>query len=63
MVHQNQFTGLLSEDPNEHMGGFLRMASTVKMNKVNSDVIKLQLFPFSLRDIVASCLNHCPMGQ
>ena len=32
------------------MGKFLRMATTVKLNWVRPDVIKLQLFPFSLRD-------------
>ena len=31
MVRQHQFTGYLSEDPNEHMG---RMANTVKLNGV-----------------------------
>ena len=50
MVQQNQFTGHPSEDPNEHLGKFLRMANIMKMNGVNSDVIELQLFPFSLRD-------------
>ena len=29
MVHQHQFTGHPSEDPNEHMGRFMRMANTV----------------------------------
>ena len=54
MVQQNQFIGHSSEDPNEHLGKFLRMANIVKMNGVNPDVIKLQLFFFSLRDITAS---------
>ena len=30
------------------------MSKTMKLNGVNPDVIKLQLFPFSLRDIAAS---------
>ena len=54
LVQQNQFTGHPNEDPNEHMGRFLRMANIVKLNGVNPYVIKLQLFPFSLKDIVAS---------
>ena len=41
MVQQQQFTRRLSEDPNEHLGRFLRMANTVKLNGVNPDVIKL----------------------
>ena len=51
MVQQHQFTGHPSEDPNEHMGRFMRMANTVKLNGVRPEVIKLQLFPFSLRDV------------
>ena len=54
MVQQNQFTGRPSEDPNEHLGRFLRMANTVKLNRVKPEVIKLHLFPFSLRDRVAT---------
>ena len=34
MVQQHQFTGHLSEDPNEHMGRFMRMANTIKSNGV-----------------------------
>ena len=41
MVKQNQFTRHPREDPNEHLGKFLRMSDTVKMNGVNPYVIKL----------------------
>ena len=54
MVQQHQFTGLPSEDPNEHLGRFLRMENTVKLNGVRLEVIKLHLFPFSVRDIAAT---------
>ena len=54
MVQQHQFTGHPTEDPNEHLGRFLRMANTVKLNSVRPEVIKLHLFPFSLRDIAAT---------
>ena len=36
------------------MGIFIRMANTVKLNGVRPEVIKLQLFPFSLRDVAAT---------
>ena len=52
-----------SEDPNEHLGRFLMMANIVKLNGVNLDVIKLRLFPFSLRDIIASWLESLPYGS
>ena len=56
MVQQHQFTGHPSEDPNEHMGRYMRMANTVKLNGVKPKVFRLQLFPFSLRDVAATCL-------
>ena len=63
MVQQNQFTGHPSEDSNEHLGRFLRMANTVKLNGVRPEVIKLQLFPFSLKDIAASWFDSLPYGS
>ena len=63
MVQQHQFTRHPSEDPNEHMGRFMRMANTVKLNGVRPEVIKLQLFPFSLRDVAATWFDSLPVGS
>ena len=63
MVQQHQFTGHPSEDPNEHPGRFMRMENTVKLNGVRPDVIKLQLFPFSLRDVAATWFDSLPVGS
>ena len=41
----------------------MRIVDTVKLNGVNQDIIKLQLFPFSLRDVVASFLSQCHMDK
>ena len=41
MVQQHQFTGHPSENPNKHMGRFMRMANIVKLNGVRPEVIKL----------------------
>ena len=41
MVLQHQYTRRPSEDPNEHMGRFLRIANTLKLNGVRLEVIKL----------------------
>ena len=62
-VQQHQFTGHPTEDPNEHLGRFLRMANTVKLNGVRPEVIKLHLFPFSLRDIAATWYESLPYGS
>ena len=63
MVQQNQFTGHLTEDPNEHLGRFLRIGNTVMLNGVRPEVIKLHLFPFSLRDIAATWYESLPYGS
>ena len=39
------------------------MANTVKLNGVRLEFIKLQLFPFSLRDIAASWFDSLPYGS
>ena len=63
IVQQHQFTGHPFDDPNEHMGIFMRMANTVKLNKVRPEVIKLQLFPFSLRDVAATWFDSFLVGS
>ena len=60
MVQQNQFTCHPTEDPNEHLGRFLRMENAVKLNGVRLEVIKLHLFPFSLRYIIATWYESLP---
>ena len=62
MMQQHQFTCHTSEDPNEHLGRFMRMENTVKLNGVRPNVIKLQLFPFSLRDVAATWFDSLPVG-
>ena len=63
MVQQHQFTGHPTEDPNEHLGRFLKMENIVKLNGVRPEVIRLQLFPFSLRDIAAIWFDSLPYGS
>ena len=63
MVQQHQFISLPTEDPNEQLGRFLKMANTVKLNGVRPEVIKLQLFLFSLRDIAATWFDSLPYGS
>ena len=50
MVQSNQFGGYPNESPDDHIAVFLQYCNTVKMNNVLNDVIRLQLFPFLLRD-------------
>ena len=39
----------------------MRIANTIKLNGVRLEVIKLQLFPFSLRDVAATWFDSLPM--
>ena len=41
----------------------MRMANTVKLNGVRPKVIKLQLFPFSLRDVATTWFDSLPVGS
>ena len=61
MIQQHQFTGHPSEDPNEYMGRFMRMANTFKLNGVRPEVINLQLFLFSVRDVAATWFDPLPV--
>ena len=63
MVQQHQFTGHPSEDPNEHMGRFMRMDNIIKLNGARPEVIKLQKFPFSLRDVATTWFESLPIGS
>ena len=62
MVHQHQFICHPFEDPNEHIERFMRMENTVKLNGVKPEVIRLQLFPFSLRDVEKTWFESLPIG-
>ena len=40
----------------------MRMANTVKLNRVRPEVINLQLFPFPLRDVATTWFDSLPVG-
>nr|ACY01934.1 hypothetical protein [Beta vulgaris] len=60
MVQNNQFAGLPSEDPNQHLQRFLQCCATQKQAGVTPDEMKLLLFGFSLRDKALFCYNKLP---
>ena len=41
----------------------MRMVNTVKLNGVKLEVIKQQLFPFSLRDVAVTWFESLPVGS
>ena len=38
------------------------MTNTIKLNGVRPEVIKMQLFPFSLRDVAVTWFDSFPLG-
>ena len=42
------------------MGGFLRIENSINLSGVKPEVIQLQLFPFSLRDMAITWFNSLP---
>ncbi|XP_022960432.1 uncharacterized protein LOC111461168 [Cucurbita moschata] len=52
-----QFHGLPSEDPHLHLKSFLGVSDSFRFQGVDKDVIRLSLFPYSLRDGAKSWLN------
>ena len=58
--HTCQFGGFPHDDPNEHISDFLEICDTQKINGVSSEVIKLKLFSFSLKDKAKTWFNSLP---
>ena len=50
MLHNIQFHGLPSENPNAHLTSFIEVCDTVKYNGVIEEALRLHLFPLSLSD-------------
>ena len=59
-MQQNQFGGLATENPNQHLKTFIQLADTLKCNGASPEAIRLRLFPFSLRDKARDWLDSLP---
>ena len=49
LVMKEQFSGASTEDAAAHLNNFVELCEMQKYKDVDSDIIKLKLFPFSLR--------------
>jgi len=64
LLHTNgQFTGLSHEDPRVHIQNFLEISDTYTPMGVNSDYVRLTLFPFSLLGEAKRWLNSEPANS
>ncbi|GKE62590.1 hypothetical protein Tco_1512957 [Tanacetum coccineum] len=48
-ISNNHFFGPENDDPHSHIRRFYQITRTLKINQVPHDVVKLILFPFSLK--------------
>ncbi|GJW51069.1 reverse transcriptase domain-containing protein [Tanacetum coccineum] len=59
-VSNNSFFGLENDDPHSHIKRFYQITRTLKLNQVPDDVVKLILFPFSLKGAAETWLENEP---
>ena len=60
MLHNIQFHGLPSENPNAHLTSFIEVCDTTKYNGVIEEALRLRLFPLSLSDRTKHWLTSQP---
>ncbi|GKD05827.1 reverse transcriptase domain-containing protein [Tanacetum coccineum] len=59
-ISNNPFFGLENDDPHSHIKRFYQITLTLKINQVPHDVVKLILFPFSLKGAADTWLENEP---
>ncbi|KAL4323559.1 hypothetical protein GQ457_11G028320 [Hibiscus cannabinus] len=58
-----QFGGTPNENARQHLKCFLEICNSFKIHGVSNDVLKLKLFPYSLRDKAKTWLNNLQPGS
>ncbi|KAL4280507.1 hypothetical protein GQ457_03G022660 [Hibiscus cannabinus] len=58
-----QFGGTPNENARQHLKSFLEIYNSFKIHGVSNDVLKLKLFPYSLRDKAKTWLNNLQPGS
>ncbi|GJY71639.1 MAK10-like protein [Tanacetum coccineum] len=63
MQNRCSFHELRSEDPNQHLKGFLKLVDSLDLDGENRKRTRLHLFQFSLRDQASNLLDRLPAGS
>ena len=58
-----QFGGPITEDARQHLKSSMEICNSFKIQGVHEDVLRLKLFPYSLRDRAKAWLNSIPAGS
>nr|GEZ87510.1 hypothetical protein [Tanacetum cinerariifolium] len=57
MIQKNKFDGYLRADPHDHIREFLAICNMFRYGKMQSEAVKLLIFPFSLCDKAKTWFN------
>ena len=60
---KEQFSGASTDDATSHLNNFVELCDMQKYKEVESEIIKLKLFPFSLRGRAKEWLLSLPINS
>ena len=63
LVMKDKFVGLPSEDAATHLNSFVDLCDMQKKKDTDNDIVKLKLFPFSLRDHAKTWFSSLPSNS
>ncbi|KAK8681273.1 hypothetical protein V6N13_053678 [Hibiscus sabdariffa] len=62
-LNPGQFGGMPHKDARQHIRNFLEVYDSFRQQGVHEDVLKIKLFPYSLRDRARTWLSGVPVGS
>ena len=63
LVMKDQFSGSPNEDHASHLNTFVELCDLQKKKDMDNDIVKLKLFPFSLRDKAKAWFSSLPRNS